>query len=312
MVHGVRIGLGILGLQLVVAADAHAIIVRHDVEDARYLVDATDYPALVDLFEPGDCIGTLIHESYLLTVAHCATDLYAGGFLAVGGTPYEIAEVVLHPEWTDAEGFDIGLVRLASPVRGVAPIALYRGHDEVDRTLTLLGRGVTATGKEGEPGGVADGKLRAATNVVDAADEHFLRIVLDRPGHGATELEGVGASGDSGGPGFLEVDGVRYLAGLNSWGDDCDVEVGQYGAADYQTRVSGFTAWIDTHVDTSAVEPDGAPRGDARAPTQGSDFGGDLCGCSVGGPRSGAGSVFALGWLVLAFTRVWRAGPRGP
>lgn len=310
--HGVRIGLGILGLQLVMVADAHAIIVRHDVDDAQYVVDAADYPALVDLFEPGDCIGTLIHESYLLTVAHCATDLSAGGFVAIAGTPYEIAEVVLHPEWTDAEGFDIGLVRLATAVETVAPVPLYRGHDEVGRTLTLVGRGVTATGKVGEPGGVADGKLRAASNVIDAADGHFLRIVLDRPGHGATELEGVGASGDSGGPAFLEVDGVRYLAGLNSWGDDCDVEVGQYGAADYQTRVSGFTAWIDAHVDTSALEPDGAPGGDARAPSQGSDFGGDLCGCSVSPQRNGPGLVFALGLLVFAFTRAWRVAPRGP
>ena len=293
--RGIGLLLGVLALQLA-AADAHAIIIRHDVDDERYVVDDADYPALVDLFEPGDCVGTLIHETYLLTVAHCAVDLYAGGYLEVGGNPHEIAEVILHPEWTDAEQFDIGLVRLVEAVEGVEPVPLYRAHDEVGQTLTLVGRGITATGREGEAGGTTDGKLRAATNIIGDADAHFLRILFDRPGEGATALEGVGASGDSGGPAFLEVDGVRYLAGLNSWGDDCNADVGQYDAADLQTRVSGFTAWIDSHVDTSALQPEEAPDGEARAPSEGSDFGAASCGCSVGA-RSGTG--WALGLLLV-------------
>jgi|GEM_PF-2548921 len=290
-----RLTLAVLGLQCFVAHEAQAIIVRHDVEDARYVVDDADYPAVVDLFEPGDCLGTLIHESFLLTVAHCATDLQAGGQLAVAGEMHEIAEVLLHPKWTDAEAFDVGLVRFVEPVVGVAPIPLYRAHDEVGQMLTLVGRGITATGREGEAGGTTDGKLRAATNEVVEADGHFLRIVFDRPGEGATKLEGVGASGDSGGPAFLDVDGVRYLAGLNSWGDDCSAEVGEYDAADNQTRVSGFTAWIDGHVDTSAMQPEGAPQGEARAPTEGSAIGSRTCGCSVGSSDTGVlGLLFAL------------------
>lgn len=40
-------------------SDAHAIITRHDVDDADYIVDGAEYPELVDLFEPGDCLATL-------------------------------------------------------------------------------------------------------------------------------------------------------------------------------------------------------------------------------------------------------------
>lgn len=298
--RGAGLTLAVLGLQCFAAYEAHAIITRHDVEDARYVVDDADYPAVVDLFQPGDCLGTVIHESFVLTVAHCAADLRAGGHLVVNGEAHEIAEVIVHPRWTDEEAFDIGLVRFVEPVKGVEPVPLYRAHDEVGQTLTLVGRGITATGREGEAGGTTDGKLRAATNEIVDADGHFLRIVFDRPGEGATELEGVGASGDSGGPAFLEVDGVRYLAGLNSWGDDCNAEVGEYDAADMQTRVSGFTGWIDSHVDTSANQPDGAPEGEARAPSEGSRIGSNTCGCSMGGSGTGGALALLLGLWVVA------------
>ena len=62
-------------LALCWAQDAEAIITRDDVPDASYVVPDADYPAVVDLFEPGDCIGTLITTQHLLTVAHCAEDL---------------------------------------------------------------------------------------------------------------------------------------------------------------------------------------------------------------------------------------------
>ena len=60
----------------------------------------------------------------------------------------------------------------------------------------------------------------------------------------------MGAAGDSGCPAFIEIDGVSYIAGLNSWGDGPrGVRVGQYGAFDYQTRVSQYLEWLDTIVD---------------------------------------------------------------
>ena len=108
--------------------------------------------------------------------------------------------------------------------------------------VTVVGRGVTATGVDGEAGGHTDGKLRRATNVVSAVNDQFLEVVFERPGEdGVTDLEGVGAAGDSGSPAFLDVDGTPDLAGLNSWGDgDRGTGIGQYGALDYQTRVSRF------------------------------------------------------------------------
>jgi len=86
---------------------------------------------------------------------------------------------------------------------------------------------------------------------VSQVNDHFIEIFFERPGEkGVTALEGVGAAGDSGGPAFIEVDGVSYIAGLNSWGDGPrGVRVGQYGAYDYQTRVTQYLEWLDSVVD---------------------------------------------------------------
>ena len=242
----------VAGLWIFSLAHAPAIIIRDDLDDANYVVNDSDYPALVDLIERGDCIGTLIHESYLLTVAHCAADLDPGDSLNVNGISYSVAEIIPHPQWNKRrDEYDIALVRFSQPVKGITPLPIYRGGDETGSLITLVGRGVTNTGLEGERRARNDGKLRKCTNIVTSVDDHFIEIRFERPGEdGITPLEGVGAAGDSGCPAFIEVDGLLYIAGLNSWGEGPrNVRVGQYGAFDYQTRVSRYLEWLDNEVD---------------------------------------------------------------
>ncbi len=272
-------------------SDAHAIITRHDVDDAEYIVDGADYPALVNLFEPGDCLATLVHPSYLLTVAHCAADLETGASLSIGDETRAVSTITLHPRWNDGDAFDIALIRLDTPVLSVQPIPLYRAEDEVGSEIELLGRGLHGTGEQGESGATDDALLRRATNTVDSVDDHFLRLTFDPPTREAsTMLEGVGAGGDSGGPVFLRREGIDYLAGLNSWGDSCDVDVAKYKANDYQVRVSQFVAWVDAGI---------AGRDSEDGPSGGSRFANAECSfCSVDGQRSGFGllMLLALGW----------------
>jgi hypothetical protein len=288
---GRSIGLAVAVLTMTAAPSAHAIIIRDDVPDADYVVADEEWPALVDLIERGDCIGTLVLDAYLLTVAHCAIDLERGATLTVAGMDHVVADVVLHPNWRDDDEWDIALVRFETPVVDVEPIPIYRGSDELGATITLVGRGVTATGLQGEPGAESDGKLRRATNIVTDADDYLLEVVFERGGErGVTMLEGVGASGDSGCPSFIEVDGERFVAGLNAFGDSDDgIAIGQYGAFDYQTRVSRYLGWIDAVTDDDpATDPN--------------DFASNDGGCSLHG-REGA----TLPWLVLVVTA---AAPR--
>ncbi|MFP6873599.1 MAG: trypsin-like serine protease [Verrucomicrobiales bacterium] len=240
------------GLWTFSLVNAPGIIIRDDLDDANYVVNDSDYPALVDLIERGDCIGTLIHESYLLTVAHCAADLDPDDSLNVNGIACSVAAIIPHPQWNKRhDEYDIALVRFSQPVKGVTPLPIYRGEDETGSLITLVGRGVTATGLTGERGARNDGKLRKCTNIVTGVDDHFIEIRFERPGeNGITPLEGIGAAGDSGCPAFIEVNGAFYIAGLNSWGDGPrGVRVGQYGAFDYQTRVSQYLEWLESIVD---------------------------------------------------------------
>ena len=249
--QGVKCVIASFGLWVLLLSVVSGIIIRDDRPDTDYLVLDSDYPALVDLIERGDCIATLVHESYLLTVAHCAAEVNAGKVLQVNGVPHTVAEVILHPQWNRRrDDYDIALVRLAEPVKGVTPLPIYRGPEETGALITLVGRGDSGTGVRGERGASNDGRLRKCTNIVSQVNDHFIEILFERPGEeGVTELEGVGAAGDSGCPAFIEVDGVSYIAGLNSWGDGPrGVRVGQYGANDYQTRVTRYLEWLDSVV----------------------------------------------------------------
>lgn len=286
------VALGALFAFFAAVPSAHAIITRDDVDDADVLVDPAQYPAVIELLGPGDCLGTLIHPTYVLTVAHCAADVEVGAMLMIAGETRTVSTVILHPRWQDGgDTFDIAMLRLDAATLQVEPYQIYRGGDEVGQQVEILGAGIHGTGIEGEKGGSDDGMLRRATNTVDAVDEHFLRFTFDRPeSEDATDLEGVGAGGDSGGPVLLRQGGITYLAGLNAWGDSCDHGVAQYGAADYQTRVSAFADWIDAII---------AGRTSEEGPSGGSSFADAECsGCSVGGGEGAWAGLFVLvaGW----------------
>jgi hypothetical protein len=75
--------------------------------------------------------------------------------------------------------------------------------------------------------------------------------VFDAPPRG-DPLEGLGAVGDSGGPAFIEHDGVLFLAGVDSTNSADGIDTARYGTLGAYTRVSAHRAWIE---DTIAADP---------------------------------------------------------
>ena len=57
---------------------AHAIVIRHDVDDALYLQDDHAHPAVFQIFERRGGVATLIAPQWALTAAHVGQDIPRG------------------------------------------------------------------------------------------------------------------------------------------------------------------------------------------------------------------------------------------
>jgi hypothetical protein len=209
------------------------VILRHDRPDSLALVDEAEWPAVVTFFG-GDGAGTLIAAGWILTAGHTAANLPAHHRFPVAGRTVQVKRVVAQP------GVDLALVGLHENVDWAAPIALYEAADETGREVTLLGRGDFGTGRDGVLG--QDQQLRRVTNRIDHLDRDWLRFKFDTPPL-ATELEGVGGEGDSGGPALIGHDGELRIAGVSSW-QDHDGPLGTYGCVEHYARVSTHAEWI--------------------------------------------------------------------
>jgi hypothetical protein len=151
--------------------------------------------------------------------------------------------------WEDVQR-DIALVRLRTAVADVTPARLYTGSDEAGMTVTVVGMGRHGTGLTGP---IADGTtMRAATNRVHKVEGTQLVFRFDAPGDpDVTPLEGISGDGDSGGPAYVERDGVLYVIGVGSAQDSRPVQkkLGHYGVLELYPRVSSFAGWIRTTID---------------------------------------------------------------
>lgn len=200
---------------------------------------------------PFGCTGTLIAPTAVLTAAHCVTnDLgfldfnLATSTVGIGGVAYTVSEIHVHPLYpgwvAGQEGvFDVAVLILNTAVPDIAPTPMYESMPTVGTEVTFAGFGLTGTGETGQIAGTgpAAGNVAVGTNVISEVTPMFISWDFEE----LDPRESNTAQGDSGGPSFIDVNGVPHVAAVTSWGD---IDTAVWGDKSYNVRVDVVAPWI--------------------------------------------------------------------
>ncbi|SHG23152.1 AbfB domain-containing protein [Streptoalloteichus hindustanus] len=196
---------------------------------------AYQYAAKIE-FPERACSGALVDPEWVITAKSCVRDVAPdAGKVIVGRTDLasDTGQVVKIASAALREDRDLALVKLATPVSGVTPIAITRTAPRSGETLQVAGFGRTAT--EWVPN-----KLQVAPFQVANVGAVSLEASAVAPARAST------CKGDAGGPAVREANGGHELVavGLGSWQGGClgETETRQ-GIS--ETRVDGLTTWLN-------------------------------------------------------------------
>jgi V8-like Glu-specific endopeptidase len=187
------------------------------------------------------CTGTLIGTKTVVTAGHCWSPYgqltpYYIVFGSSMSSPDQVVKVassgwVRHPSYVSTNGqpqHDVSVIQLSQAVTNVAPIGLnlvQPTHGLEGQPIRHVGFGITSAGAN------EDGSKRQVTFPINQVTDELIES-------GATGEQT--CNGDSGGPGFITMDGTEVVAGLVSFGDKTCTQGG------YDVNVATYSSWILT------------------------------------------------------------------
>ncbi len=213
------------------------------------------------------CTGTLIEADTVLTAAHCVDstpqfpfeDYLSMGIIHIltgndilaqkPDETLDIADYRLYPGFTWSQsGRDIAVIKLTQPSsKTPIPVVPRDFEPQAGQTLTFVGYGDTENNTAGKRLRV-EGSIAAYCPLTSKGSCDFWlpngTMATFPPGTLLHDVEKGGpCTGDSGGPAFVEINGINYHAGIVSFGDDkCSNFV-------ISTSVNDRLDWIDTAFD---------------------------------------------------------------
>lgn len=217
-------------LGLLVTFPAQALIFYGTGDPSHNITDPGDGSGWQWQIQYGAALATPIAADYMITASHVAGG--AGTTVSYQGQLFTTTAA-----WSSPTS-DLTILKVDHPFPTWAP--LYRGADELGKTLTVFGRGTQRGDPVDVPGasptslrgwlwGTSDNQMRWGQNIVSDIEDlspqglgKVLSANFDRistPGDpttgGGLPEEATLSNGDSGGGVFIQEDGVWKLAGLN-------------------------------------------------------------------------------------------------
>ena len=221
-----------------------------------------EHPSVAGLFgQQYFCTATLVGCETLLTSAHCVcVEDFTGSQCQPAGTGapvpqdhvvffqnagfFDVSEIIVHSGY-DFPYADLALIKLSSPVIGIAPTPINTtGSPEFATAASIVGYGTTG-GVERNAGLKREGAISTTSCGTPEDDEDFICWNFDAP-IGPPGEDSTICNGDSGGPLLVEVGGESQLAGVNC-GQICPTNDCLPPAFSIAQNVFSYRDWIQTN-----------------------------------------------------------------